>query len=70
MSRHAGNNKQRYVYHPSYQSKLTWIIHGPGNLMDECKFLNYFDSNHTRIRPSKELSHDTEFKKRFEKSIE
>ena len=68
MSNDAGKHKQRYVYHPSYQSKLTWIIHGPGNLMDECKFLNDFDSNHTKIGPSKELRQDTEFNKSLENS--
>ena len=47
-------HNKRYVDHPRYQSKLTCIIHSPGNSSDECKVLNCSGSKYTKIRPSKE----------------
>ena len=37
MSESAGKRKKKYVDCPKDISKLTCIIHGPGNSSDECK---------------------------------
>ena len=35
-------------------SKLTCLIHGPGDSSDECRVLNDFGCNYTNVRPFKE----------------
>ena len=50
MGKHSGKRKQRYVDHPRDQSKLTCLIHGPGNSSDERKVLNDFSTEYAKGR--------------------
>ena len=54
MSESAGKYIKRYVDHPKDRSKLTCIIHGPGNSSDECKMLGDFGYKYFGIRPTKD----------------
>ena len=39
MIESSGKRRKRYVYHLKGRSKLTCLIHGPGNSSDECNIL-------------------------------
>ena len=44
--------------------KLTFLIHGPGNVSDKCKILINFGFNYAKSRPNKELRQDPANKKK------
>ena len=54
MSKLSGKCKQRYVDHPRDQSKITFLIRGPGNSSYEFKVLNDFGSEYSKSRTNKE----------------
>ena len=53
MLKSAGKRKQGCVYHMRDILKLTCLIHGPDNLSDGFKGLNYVGSNYTKGSPTK-----------------
>ena len=52
------STEKRYVDHQKYRSKLTCLIHGPGNLTDECKVLGDFVSKYSKVRTTKDIGHE------------
>ena len=46
-------------------SKLSCLIHGPGNSSDECKVLGEFGSKYYKIRPNKDRRHEPATKNKF-----
>ena len=50
MTKSAGKRRKRYAYHMKDRSKLTCLIHGPGNSSDECKVLGYLSSKCSKTR--------------------
>ena len=58
-----GKRKKRYVDHPKDWSKLTCIIHGPGNLSDECKVLGDFVNKYNKVGFTKDHMQDNATKK-------
>ena len=63
MSAITGKHTQRYVDNLQDRSKLTCIIHGPGNSQDEYKLLGDFGTKYAKVRPTKDLRQEHETKK-------
>ena len=53
MSDGANKRRKEYVDHTNDGSKNTCLIHGPGNLSDECRVLGKFGSKYYKSRPTK-----------------
>ena len=45
--------------------QLTCTVHGPGNYSDECKTLEEFGSNYSKVRPTRYQSQETTIKKKY-----
>ena len=58
MGKCSGRRKQNYIDCPRDQSKLTCLIHGPGNLSDEWKLLNDFGTEYSKVRTFKDHSQE------------
>ena len=65
MSESAGKRGKMYVDHPKYRSKLTFLIHGPGHLLDEFKVLGYFGIKYYKFGPTKYHRQETATKKKL-----
>ena len=63
MSKHDGKCKQRCLDYPRDISKITCIIHVPGNSSDECKVINYFSTKYGTCRIFEESIQGPTFKK-------
>ena len=57
--------RKMYVDHPNDRLKLTYIIHGPGNSLYECKVLGDFGSKYYKSRTNKDHRHEPVAKKKF-----
>ena len=64
MSERSIKRRKIYVDYPASKSKNS-LIHGPGNLSYECKFLGYFGCRYAKTRPTKERGHDPVPDKKF-----
>ena len=53
VGNHSGNLNQRYIDHPRYRSKLTYLVHGNVHSSEECKFLNEFGTRYSASRTFK-----------------
>ena len=65
MSESTGKRRKRYVYHPKYRSKLTFLIHVPGHSKDKCKVLGDLGTKYAKGRPTKDLSQEPATKNFF-----
>ena len=70
MSESDENNRKRYIDNPKDKSKHSCIINGPSHSSDECKVLGVFGSKYSRIRSIKDLGHDIETGKKFNRQQE
>ena len=70
MSDSAGKIRKSYVDHPKDRSKLTCIIHGPGNSSNECKVLRNFGSEYSKIMSTKDRGKDHSNTKKCSKKKE
>ena len=53
MSESAVKRRKRYADQLKDISKLTCLIHGPGNSSYKCKFLGDFGTKYAKDRPTK-----------------
>ena len=53
VGNHSVNLNQRYIDHPRYRSKLTYLVHGNVHSSEECKFLNEFGTRYSESRTFK-----------------
>ena len=54
---------KRYLDHPKDRSKLTCLIHGPGNSSDECNVLGDFGFKYSKIRTIKDYRQEPLYEK-------
>ena len=57
MSEITGKRRNIYVDHPKIRSKITCLIHGPGNSSDDCQVFGEFVNKYDKYRPNKDCSH-------------
>ena len=66
ISEIAGNLIKRYIDRLKDISKLTCLIHGPGNSSDECEVLDEFGTKNSKGRPAKYLRQELATRKSLE----
>ena len=65
MSERSGKCRKRYVDHTKDRSKLTCLIHGPGNSSYECKVLGDFGSEYSKSRSTRSHCLEPTTKRKF-----
>ena len=65
MSESDGKCGKRYVNHSKDRSKLTCVIHGPGNSSDECKVLGDFGYKYSKRITTKNHRQEPATKNKF-----
>ena len=70
MIERPSNRIKSYVDHPKDRSKITCLIHGPGNSSYECDVLGDLGSKYYKISPTKDHRQDPTTKNIFQTAIE
>ena len=66
MSEISGKRRKRYVDNLKDRSKLTCLVHGPGNSSDGCKVLGDFGYKYSERIPTKYHGHEPTTNKQFD----